>query len=421
MTIAPPRLPYGRQSIDQEDVVAVSDVLRSSFLTCGPTVERFEQAFAATTGAAEAIACSSGTAALHLAHMALELAPGDAVIVPTITFVATAHAARYCGAEVVFADVDPDSGLMTRSTLVDAVVRAWGAGLRPRAVVPVHLNGQVCAMPEIAQAAQAFGLIIIEDACHALGGDYDGENGEILSVGACRHAAMTVFSLHAVKTVTMAEGGVVTTADPRLAARLRRLRAHGVERQQDVFENTELAFAADGTPNPWYVEYHDLGFNYRASDLQCALGLSQLGKLGRFVEARRSLVQRYRQRLVETGPPLRPVDEVPHCRAGWHLAVSLIDFAAAGTERATVMRRLAAQGIGSQVHYVPVHLQPYYRRRYGALRLPGAEAYYARCLSLPLFPGMVAADVDRVVDTLAHCLRQEQLSCCGPASSFRRA
>lgn len=407
MSAAPPILPYGRQTIDEDDVAAVAAALRSPWLTCGPLVGRLEAAFAATVGAREAVVCANGTAALHLAHLALDLGPGDAVIVPAITFVASAHAARYCGAEVAFADVDPDTGLLTAEAVADAAGRARRAGWRPRAVVPVHLNGQVCAMAEIADAADALGLAVIEDACHALGSDYDEPGRTHIPVGACAHGEMTVFSLHPVKTVTMGEGGVVTVADGKLAQRLRRLRAHGVVRDAEAFENDDLATAPDGSPNPWYVEYHEFGYNNRASEIQCALGLSQLDKLDRFVTARRGLVGCYGERLSRLAPLAAPIARAPHCRPAWHLAVALIDFAAAGTSRAQVMRGLAACGIGSQVHYVPVHRQPCYRRRYGDLSLPGADAYYARCLSLPLYPGLSALEVDRVADALAACLAME--------------
>ena len=235
--VAPPFLPYGRQFIEDDDVAAVEAVLRSDWLTCGPVVERLEAAFAEAVGAAEAVVCSSGTAALHLAGLALDLAPGDAVVVPAITFAATANAQRFCGAEVVFADVDPATGLMTPDHLALAVARAIDGGWRPKAVVPVHLNGQVCDMPEIASLAAELGLGVVEDACHAIGAEYRAADGRQLRVGACSHAVMTVFSLHPVKTATMGEGGVVTTNDSKTAARLRRLRTHGIARDPGAFVN----------------------------------------------------------------------------------------------------------------------------------------------------------------------------------------
>ena len=407
MSALPPLLPYGRQTIDEDDIAAVTAVLRSPSLTCGPMVERFEDAFATAVGAAHAVVCANGTAALHLANAALGLGPGDAVIVPALTFVATANAARFCGAEVVFADVDADTGLMSADQLGAAFVRARAAGLRPKAVVPVHLNGQACAMPEIALAAAGFGLSVVEDACHALGGECVSADGARLRVGSCRHGAMTVFSLHPVKTLTMGEGGVVTTNDPALASRLRRLRNHGVVRDASAFENDALAFDAGGAPNPWYVEFQELGFNYRASDMQCALGLSQLAKLDRFVTARRGLAGYYRERLPSVAPFVTAVGRARGCHPAWHLAVAMIDFEAAGISRGALMRRLAGCGIGSQVHYVPLHLQPSYRHHYGDPSLPGAERYYARCLSLPLFPTMSLCDVERVIGALDTCLRAD--------------
>ncbi len=410
MNAPQPLLPYGRQTLDEEDILAVADVLRSPWLTCGPVVERFEAAFAGAVGATHAVACSNGTAALHLACRALGLRPGDAAVVPSITFIATANAARYCGAEVVLADVDAQTGLLTEATLRAAVARARARGLRVKMVLPVHLNGQVCEMPAIAEAAAELDLAVIEDACHAVGSEYGCAEGDPIRVGSCRHAAATVFSFHPVKTLTMGEGGAVTTADPALAARVSSLRNHAAVREPEAFENADLAFDANGRANPWYVEFQDLGHNYRATDIACALGLSQLRKLDRFVAARQGLAGCYRQRLANLGPIVKPVGRAPSCRPAWHLAVAMIDFAAARIGRGDLMRRLAACGIGSQVHYVPLHLQPCFRRRYGAQSLPGAEAYYERCLSLPLFPAMTATDVDRVVDALASCLCIEELA-----------
>lgn len=405
MSAVAPLLHYGRQTIEDDDIEAVAAVLRSPWLTCGPTVERLESAFAKAVGASHAVVCASGTAALHLANVASHLGPRDAVIVPALTFVATANAARFCGAEVVFADVDGETGLLTERDLEVAVVRARAAGLSPKTVVPVHLNGQVCAMPELARAAERSGLTVIEDACHAVGSEYTLAEGAIIRVGACRHSAMTVFSLHPVKTLTMGEGGIVTTNDAELARRLRQLRNHGVVREAGAFTNASLAHDVDGSANPWYMEFHELGFNYRANEMQCALGLSQLAKLDRFVAARRGLVGCYRERLSSIAPLVRPIQRAPGCCPAWHLAVAMIDFAAASVSRGRLVRRLAACGIGTQVHYVPLHLQPYYRNRYGTRRLAGAERYYERCLSLPLFPTMSAGDVDRVVDALRGCLR----------------
>ena len=387
-------LPYGRQSVDEDDVAAVAEVLRGDWLTTGPAVEAFETAFAERLGARFAVACSSGTAALHLSALALGLGPGVRVVVPSLTFLATANAVRYVGAEVTFADVDADSGLMGARHLAAALDGQDGA---VKAVFPVHLNGQVGDPEAVAGIAAERGLKVVEDACHALGADYRGN-----AVGACRHADMAVFSLHPIKTITMGEGGVVTTNDGDLDGRLRRLRNHGMSRDAAAFDSPELAFAADGRPNPWYYEMAELGFNYRASDIHCALGLSQLAKLDAFAAARLDLAARYDNALAPLAPTVRPISRTAGCSPAWHLYVALIDFAGAGVARAELVERLRARGIGTQVHYLPLHRQPYYRRRYGEQSLPGADAYYARCLSLPLFATMTGADVERVVAALAE-------------------
>lgn len=398
----PPFLPYGRQCIEDDDVAAVVAALRGDLLTGGPWVERFETALAHRVGADSAVACANGTAALHLAMSALGVGPGDRVVVPAVTFLATANAARFVGAEVVFADVDPDNGLMGAGHLEQALGRAGGP---VKAVIPVHLNGQATDMDALAPVAAAAGATLVEDACHALG---TGDPASGRRVGGCARSAMTVFSFHPVKTVAMGEGGAVTTDDPALARRLRLLRNHGMTRDPAAFVDAALAFDADGQVNPWYYEMSEVGFNYRATDLQCALGLSQLTKLDRFAERRRVLIARYAAGLAGAAPAVRPVSlggAVENAAVCRHLAAVLIDFAGLGVSRATVMRRLAAVGIGTQVHYLPVYRQPYYARRYGAQRLPGAEAYYARALSLPLSSDMSESDVDRVVAAFADALK----------------
>ncbi|KAA5603834.1 UDP-4-amino-4,6-dideoxy-N-acetyl-beta-L-altrosamine transaminase [Roseospira marina] len=395
-------IPYGRHSIDADDIAAVVDVLQGDRLTDGPAVARFEAALGAVTGAPHVVACASGTAALHLAVLGLGLGPGDAVVVPSLTFVATANAATYVGATVRFADVDPDTGLMTPETLEQALARP-GPG-RPRAVFPVHLNGQVCDMAGLTAVAERHGLSVVEDACHALGGAAV-LDGASVPVGAATASAAVCFSFHPVKTVAMGEGGAVTTRDGALADRLRRLRTHGISRDPGVFQEHALAFGADGAPTPWYYEMAEPGFNYRASDLHCALGASQLTKLETFLARRRSLAATLGQALAPLAPHVRPIPRGPTDADGWHLFVVLIDFEGLGRSRADVMAALAAAGIGTQVHYIPVHRQPYYRARDPDLHLPGAEAYYARCLSLPLFPAMADGDVDRVAAALREALQ----------------
>ena len=393
-----PFLPYGRQVIEDDDIAAVAEALRSDFLTTGPRVEAFEAAFAEKVGAAHAVACSNGTAALHLAQLALDVGPGDVVIVPAITFAATANCARYQGAEVVFADVDPDSGLMTPGTLTDAIARLEGRRLR--AVLPVHLSGHAVELPALAALAAAEGAVLVEDACHAVGTRMAFDNRPE-QVGDGRHSAMACFSFHPVKTMTTGEGGMVTTNDPALASRLTALRSHGITRDPAAFTAPEMSLdAASGEANPWSYEMQALGYNYRLPDVLCALGLSQLAKLDRFTAQRRALTARYQTLLAPLAPTVRLQPGAPYADPALHLLVVLVDFEALGRSRKSVMETLRARGVGSQVHYIPVHRQPYYAARYGPIDLTGADAWYARCLSLPLFAGMEAGDVDRVVEAL---------------------
>jgi dTDP-4-amino-4,6-dideoxygalactose transaminase len=301
-----PFLPYARQAVTEDDIAAVTAVLRSDFLTQGPAVDAFERALRETLGAQHAVACATGTAALHLAAMALGLGPGDAAIVPAITFMATANAVRYTGADVVFADVDAETGLMTAETLEDAILRAGG---KARAVLPVHLNGQSADIAAIAAVAACEGLAVIEDACHAIGGTQiinKGSDGTESPIGACGASAAATFSFHPAKTIAAGEGGAVTTNDAVLAERMRQLRSHGVAR--DGFENAAMGYGADGEANPWYHELQTLGFNYRLSDLQCALGASQLARLKDAVERRSALTAAYDAALkpLANGCPSRP-------------------------------------------------------------------------------------------------------------------
>ena len=393
-------LPYGRHSIDADDMAAVERVLRSDWLTSGPEIDAFESAFARKVGAEYAVACANGTVGLHLAALALGLGQGDQVIVPSLTFLATANAARYVGADVVFCDVEADTGLMSLETLEQAVDNAHNA----KAIFPVHLNGQCADMAALSAFARDRGLAIVEDACHAIGGSMEMSDGSLIPVGSCAFGDMTVFSLHPVKTVTMGEGGVVTTNDETLYQKLLSLRNHGMVRDPSAMQNHSQATGPTGAPNPWYYEMQTLGFNFRASALQCALGASQLSKLDGFVTRRQELVDLYDRLLTPLAPTVKPVRRVPRGLPGWHLYVVLIDFAAADTDRAQVMNALLADGIGTQVHYLPVHRQPYYQGLYGERDFSGADAYYARCLSLPLFPDMEPEDVDRVVAALRRAL-----------------
>lgn len=372
-------LPYGRQCIEEDDIEAVAEVLRGDFLTTGPAVRRFEEALCAETGAKHAVACANGTAALHLAAMALGLGPGDAVIVPSLTFLATANAARYVGAEVVFADVDPDTGLIGAGH-VEAALERCGA-LKPKAIFPVHLAGQCADIDSL----KSFGLSIVTDASHAIGSTYKGG-----AVGGCVHEDLTTFSFHPVKTVAMGEGGAITTNDDALAEKMLRYRTHGMRQRPDL--------------GPWVYDMEEVGYNYRASDIHCALGASQMRKLKRFAARRRELVALYDRLLEPLGNLVRPPARAAECDPVWHLYSVRIDFAVVGKTRAGVMTALRERGIGTQVHYIPVHTQPYYAARYGAPDLPGAQHYYERTLSLPLYPSLADGDVERVAATLKEIL-----------------
>lgn len=391
-------LPYGRQLVDEDDIESVCTVLRSDWLTTGPLVRQFEERLAEIVGCQRAVACSSGTAALHLALLAAGVGAGDGVIVPTVTFVATANAVRFVGGEVVFSDVNPDSGLMEIEQLQEALDQADRRGLRVKAVMPVHLNGQCAEQPKLHDLAKRRGAAVVADACHALGTTYEWSDGTA-TIGDGQHSDLAAFSFHPVKVIAMGEGGAIATNDAAMADHMERLRSHGIERAPTSMRNRSAAFD-NGIPNPWYYEMHELGFNYRASDIHCGLALSQLGKLDLFINRRRALIKRYEARLKPMNLPIRPIARAPGCDPAWHLCAVLIDYETLGTTRRQIMEKLAASSIGSQVHYVPVHQQPYYRDRYGEISLPGAERYYDGVLSLPLFASMEDADVDRVVGAL---------------------
>jgi UDP-4-amino-4,6-dideoxy-N-acetyl-beta-L-altrosamine transaminase len=388
-------LPYGRQTIEDDDIAAVSQALRGDYLTTGPLVARFEQALAKAVHAEHAVVCSNGTAALFMAARALGLGQGAKVVVPSITFLATASAPHLAGAEIVFADVDPDSGLMRPCDLEKALCRTG----RAHALFNVHLNGQCGEVEEIAEIARRHGLAIVDDACHAIGTAI--RPGDKL-VGENAFSDMTVFSFHPVKTVTMGEGGAVTCNDPALANALRLHRNHGMTRAPEDFANHDDGFE-NGRPNPWYYELAEPGFNWRATDIQCALGLSQLAKLPRFSTRRRALAAAYDALLAPLAPSVKAVAH-SSCLPTLHLYPVLIDFAALGLTRQEVMARLGEAGIGSQVHYYPVHRQRYFAARYCQIDLPGADRYYAHALSLPFFASMAIGDVARVVETLADVL-----------------
>jgi UDP-4-amino-4,6-dideoxy-N-acetyl-beta-L-altrosamine transaminase len=384
-------LPYGRQTINEADVAAVESVLRGSFLTQGPAVPAFEQAVASKVEAGYGVAVNSATSALHIACLALGLGPEDRLWTSPITFVASANCGRYCGAAVDFVDIDPATGLMSVAALQLKLEQAERDGTLPKVVVPVHLTGSSCDMASIEALAQHYGFAVLEDASHAIGGRYQGE-----PVGNCRHSAITVFSFHPVKIITTGEGGLATSNDPKLAQLMAELRSHGIVREQKHFERTPSG--------PWVYEQQHLGFNYRMTDLQAALGLSQLQRLERIVAERNRLLQAYRKLLSDL--PVKLLDVPDGVLSAVHLAVIRLEGASSLQHR-QVFEGLRADGIGVQLHYSPVHLQPYYRRLgFNEGMFPSAEAYANECISLPLFPGVTEMEICRVIHSLRECLNK---------------
>lgn len=384
-------IPYGRQVVEDDDIAAVTAVLRGDWLTQGPAVEQFEAAFAAAAGAAHAVAVNSGTAALHAALEALGLGPGDEVVVPPITFTATANCAVFVGATPVFADVTPSGHL-------DPAEVARRLTPRTRAILAVDYAGHPCDYAALGALAHRHDLALVCDACHALGARWQGR-----PVGAI--GRLNTFSFHPVKHIATGEGGMITTDDAALAARMRAFRTHGITKDAARFLPAD-ACAPLAEQGPWYYEMQTLGFNYRISDLNCALGRSQLRKLDRFVARRRAVAARYTEALRDLPhvgvPPVAAAAE-----PSWHLYPLAINFSALGRTRTQVMEALRAHGVGTQVHYIPVCLQPYYRERLGARPgdFPGAEAFYAQTLSIPMFAGLTDPQVDHVIAALRSVLQ----------------
>lgn len=383
-------LPYGRQDVGGEEMRRVRDVLESDWLTQGPRVPEFETALAATCGAAHAVAVANGTLALWLACRVAGLGPGDRFIVPPITFVATANAGVLCGAEPVFVDIDPDTLTLDPAKVEAALL----ADPRIKAILPVHLGGRVADLPALKRLADRHGAVIIEDACHAIGTRWRDEGGAWHRVGDGSHGALTCFSFHPVKSMTTGEGGAVTTNDPALAERLATLRTHGITRDPERLERQD---------GPWYYEMHDLGLNARLTDLQAAIGLVQLKKLDRLKKRRLELVRRYDHAFGGL-PELRLQARPEPDDTCWHLLIARTDA------RDELYEALAAERIGAQVHYYPVHLQPYYRQRFGTGpgQCPAAEAYYRQALSLPLFPTLTDADQKRVITVVRSFFARRQ-------------
>lgn len=378
-------IPYGRQSISDEDIQAVLNTLKSDFLTQGPAVPAFEQALASYCNVPYAVAVNSATSALHIACLALDVKAGDRVWTSPISFVASANCALYCGAQVDFVDVEPDTGLMSVKALAAKLQQAATNNTLPKVLIPVHLAGHSCAMQQIATLCQPYGIRIIEDASHSVGGSYlQQKDGQQQKIGSCQFSDITVFSFHPVKIITTAEGGVALTKDLTLAARMQLLRSHGITRNPD--DMTEVSHG------PWYYQQVELGLNYRMTDLQAALGLSQLKKLDAFVAKRLEAVARYRSLLQNL--PLDLPEECPAGQSAWHLYIIKLHDE---NRRLAVFEALRSAGIGVNVHYIPIHTQPYYQKlgfQWGDF--PQAEAFYSRIISLPLYADLTAEQQQQV-------------------------
>lgn len=383
-------IPYGRQDITQEDIDAVVAVLKSDFLTQGPMVPRFEAGLANYCGAAHAVAVNSATSALHIACLALGLGAGDWLWTTPITFVASANCALYCGAQVDFVDIDPISCNISVEALADKLALAEREGRVPKVVVAVHLSGQPCDMAAIHQLAQRYGFKIIEDASHAIGGRYRNQ-----PIGACAFSDITIFSFHPVKIITTAEGGAALTNDPELADRMQLLRSHGITRDPG-----KMTHEPDG---PWYYQQIELGYNYRMTEMQAALGLSQLSRIDAYVARRHEIAAEYGERL--GGLPLILPLQIPGTYSGLHLYVVRVSTAVTNANHFAVFQALRDADIGVNLHYIPVHLQPYYRALgFKPGDYPEAENYYAHAISLPMFPQLSAAEIVHVSATLERAL-----------------
>ena len=414
-------IPYGRQSITDDDVAAVVRALRSDFLTCGPEVEAFEREFADIVGAKHAVAVCNATAALHIAMKVLGIGPGDRVVTSPNTFLASANAAAYVGATADFSDIDT----VFHDLDAAALEKSWKPDTT--AVVAVDYAGVPCNMPEIARVARAKGAFVIEDACHGIGGGFRAD-GRSWKLGGHPWADITTFSFHPVKTMTTGEGGILVTNNSEWAAKARLLRTHGVTRNPSDFvgladpqsSSFGLLSPSLAEQGPWYYEMQDLGYNFRITDLQCALGRSQLAKIPAFIRRRQEIVSRYNEAFAGLEflkvPSLATRQQPPATGSEFafelsdlslHLYTVQIDFPRLGKTRTEVMQELRDQGVGSQVLYIPVYLQPWYRRTFGYApgKCPNAEAFYARALSLPLYPSMTDADSELVIRAVSNVVR----------------
>ncbi|MBP5469283.1 MAG: UDP-4-amino-4,6-dideoxy-N-acetyl-beta-L-altrosamine transaminase [Candidatus Riflebacteria bacterium] len=398
-------IPYGHQNITEEDIEAVSKVLKANYITQGPVVEEFEKAVCNKIGSKYGVCCTNGTSALHLAMIAAGVNKNDRIIAPAMTFCASANCARFLGAEVLFADIDDRTTItMSVESCKELLEKSRLAGKPVKAVVTVDMAGNICDMEAFAKLKKEYDFIWVEDSCHAIGGSWTSSDGKVYRVGEYPEVDMTVFSFHPVKHITTGEGGMVVTHSEKYAKSLRFYRSHGMTKIPELFKCKEEAFDKNGLVNPWYYEMQDLGFNYRMTEMQAALGLSQLKRLESGIKRRREIVDYYRKELANCpliSFPLVDKNKIGHA---YHLAIMLIDFEKAGMTRAAFMNKLASIGIGTQVHYIPVPMLPYYVDKLHGEQFPNAIKYYRKCLSFPCFPSLTDADLDRVVRGIKQLL-----------------
>lgn len=383
-------IPYATQWIDEADIEAVVRILRSDWLTQGPAIERFERRVAEYCGAKHAVAVCNATAALHLACVALGLKPGEMLWTSPNSFVASANCGRYCGADVDFVDIDPRTYNLSVEKLTQKLEAAAKTGRLPKIVIPVHFAGQSCEMATIHVLSRRYGFHIIEDGAHAMGGRYQGK-----PIGDCRFSDVAVFSFHPVKIITTGEGGMLLTNRDDLYEKLVRLRTHGITR--------DARFIRGESHGPWYYEQAELGFNYRMTDIQAALGESQMARIDRFIARRRELAQRYDELLKNL--PLTLPRQCPDTESAWHLYVIRVRLDEIKKTHRQVFEELRAAGVGVNLHYIPVHTQPYYQKiGFKPGQFPEAERHYAEAISLPMFPKLSDAEQDRVAAAVKRAL-----------------
>ena len=386
-------IPYARQSISKQDIDAVTEVLQSDYLTQGPVVPAFEEAVANLVGAKYAIAGNSATSMLHVACLALGVTDGDLVWTSPISFVASANCALYCGAEIDFVDVDSETFNMSPTALATKLEKAHKSNKLPKVIIPVHMGGQSCDMKSIGLLAKQYGIKVIEDASHAIGGSYDSR-----SIGNCAHSDITIFSFHPVKIITSGEGGMATTQDESLAHKLRMLRSHGITRNEIEFE-----FANDG---PWYYEQQELGLNYRLTDIAAALGLSQLQRIDVFINQRNRIAARYDDAFASTQVALPHINS--DCISAFHLYIARYDFEKSDVTRIQLFQDMKDSGVLLNLHYIPIYRQPYYSKMgFDPKMFPNTERYYKQAFSVPMYADLTEADQNMVISSLLDTLQNK--------------